>query len=419
MNLIQTAILHYSAPPVVGGVEAVIYAHAATMLEAGYPVSVIAGRGDKAALPAGTEFVRIAEIDSQHPAIIEASQELERGRVPDNFDDLVTRIAEKLAPLLNRFDNAIFHNLFTKHFNLPLTAALFRLLDQGQVRHAIAWCHDFTWTSPNSRTKVFPGYPWDLLRTYHAEVDYVVVSQKRQRELADLYGCPLEKVQVIFNGVDPNTLLGLSEPGQALVKQLDLLKSDLILLMPVRITQAKNIEYALRVVAALKSQAITQKLVLTGPPDPHDDKSMEYYRGLKALRRQLQVEEETCFVFESGSDPHQPFTIDARVVGDLFRVSDIMFMPSHREGFGMPVLEAGLSGIQVMSTEVPAALEIGGEDIILFSTSDEPDQVASQIQSWMGCSPIYRLRRRVRQNYTWQALFRHEIELLLQAGKER
>jgi hypothetical protein len=39
------AILHYSAPPVVGGVEAVIAAHVKTFQEAGYPVTVIAGRG--------------------------------------------------------------------------------------------------------------------------------------------------------------------------------------------------------------------------------------------------------------------------------------------------------------------------------------------------------------------------------------
>ena len=44
----NTAILHYSAPPVVGGVEAVISAHAEVFQRNGYPVTVVAGRGDPA-----------------------------------------------------------------------------------------------------------------------------------------------------------------------------------------------------------------------------------------------------------------------------------------------------------------------------------------------------------------------------------
>ena len=59
MTNTKTAILHYSAPPIVGGVESVIQAHAQVFLQAGYPVTVIAGRGEQASLPAGTGFVTL------------------------------------------------------------------------------------------------------------------------------------------------------------------------------------------------------------------------------------------------------------------------------------------------------------------------------------------------------------------------
>ena len=153
----HTAILHYTAPPVVGGVEAVIQAHARAFMEAGYPVTVVAGWGDGGALPPGVEFVRISEMDSRFQEIVEASEFLERGEVPNGFGSLVDQLEESLAETLARFDNVIAHNVFTKHFNLPLTAALHRLLDADTIRHCIAWCHDFTWTSPNSRSKVHPG----------------------------------------------------------------------------------------------------------------------------------------------------------------------------------------------------------------------------------------------------------------------
>ena len=48
--------------------------------------------------------------------------------------------------------------------------------------------------------------------------------------------------------------LALSQPGEALIERLGLWESDLVLLMPVRITQAKNIEYAIQVTAALKQR---------------------------------------------------------------------------------------------------------------------------------------------------------------------
>lgn len=413
MDKPTTAILHYTAPPVVGGVELVIQAHAQTFLQAGYPVTVVAGRGQTAALDAGADLITIPEIDSQHATVAQISSELEQGAVPPAFGKLADHLSTVLAPILEPFDNLIVHNVLTKHFNLPLTAALYRLVAAGAIEHCIGWCHDFTWTSPSSRSKVHPGHPWDLLRTYHPEVTYVVVSQQRQQELARLLDCPPERIRVVYNGVDPEGLLGLSADGHALATRLGVLDSDLVLLMPVRVTQAKNIEYALEVVAALKARQCRLKLILTGPPDPHDAESMGYLRSLQALRRQLGVDAEMRFVFESGPDPDQPYGIDAGVVGDLFRVSDLMFMPSHREGFAMPVLEAGLAGIPVVCTEVPAAIEIGGDDVILFDASEDPGRLAERILGWAGSNRVHRLRRRVRQNYTWQAIFHRDIKPLL------
>ncbi len=427
LNAGGTAIMHYAAPPVVGGVEGVIEAHVRTFVQAGYPVAVIAGRGDGDTLPAEVEFIQIPEIDTQHPKIAEVSSLLSVGSVPPAFDDIVNHLAETLAPALDRFENLIVHNVFTKRFNLPLTAALFRLLDEAVISHCIAWCHDIGWTSDHSRPNLHPGHPWDLLRTYREDVTYVVVSEQRRQALTDLFNSTArsgsatrvdpESIHVVYNGVDPVSLLGLTEEGRELIDRLDLLASDIILLMPVRVTQAKNVELALRVMSALKAHDADAKLVLTGPPDPHDEESMAYFRDLQALRRELGVEDEMRFVFESGPDAEEGFTIDMTVVADLFRVSDIVFMPSHREGFGMPVLEAGLVGRPVVCTDVPAAQEIGGEDVTIIDPNGDAEGIAEWILSLVEETPIHRLRRRVRQGYTWRALFKRDIEPLLRGTK--
>jgi glycosyltransferase involved in cell wall biosynthesis len=392
-------------------------AHLHLFLQAGYRMTVLAGRGEQAALPPGTNFLQIPELDSQHPQTLEMSRQLEQGQVPPNFEQMATKIAEQLVSELASMDCLLVHNVFTKHFNLPLTAALARLLDQKVIRRCVAWCHDMTWTSPNSRSKVFPGYPWDLLRTPRADITYVAISQERRRDLANLFECPPEQIKLIYNGVDPGELLALSDPGLALIDRLGLWDSDLNLLMPFRVTQAKNIELAMQVVAALKEKGIRPKLVVTGPPDPHEPMNMEYFRSLLRLRRQLGVVRQMRFVYESGPNPAEPFTIDMPQVAELLRVSDALFMPSHREGFGMPVLEAGLLGLPVFCAEVvPAAREIGGQDLIRFSPQANPNQVADLIAKWAKASPVLNLRRRIRQELTWRSIFQREILPLLRQG---
>ena len=389
-------------------------AHARAFLQRGYPVSIIAGQGSPAALPQGCELILVPEMDTQHPDILTVGEILEIGEVPPEFDTLSEQLRDTLAPLVSRFDNLIVHNVFTKHFNLPLTCAIFELLDSGTISNCIAWHHDFTWTSPRSRSKVHPGYPWDLLRTFRPDVTHVTISQQRHRELSGLYNCPEDEIHVVYNGVDAAEIFGLTYEGDALIQRLDLLAADLIMLMPVRVTKAKNIEYALEVVAALKAEGVQVKLLLTGPPDPHDAGSMAYFRSLQERRDKLGLDQEMHFVFESGPQAGEPYLISLDVVFDLYRVADVMFMPSHQEGFGMPVLEAGLLGLPVVASDsVPAAIEIGGEDILQFSLDWPPERLGKQLLTWTMDDKRLRLARRTRQAFTWEAIFHDKIEPLL------
>lgn len=409
----KAAILHYSVPPVVGGVEAVIVAHANQLLKAGFSVTLVAGVGDRSSLPAKTELKLIPGMDSRDPDIVRASQQLEGGEIPGVFEALTANLERQLEPILQSMDNVIVHNVLTKHFNLPLTAALVQLLDRGKIRNCIAWCHDFTWTSPHSQSSVHPGYPWDMLRTYREDVRYVTVSQFRQRELADLFGCPLERIQVIYDGVDPTDLYSLSQDGESMIEHLGLGSADLILLMPVRITQAKNIEFALQMLSILKSRGIAPKLIITGPPDPHDPENLKYYQSLLQMRQQLNLVDEVRFVYETGPQPEKGYTIGLPLVRELYRVADMLFMPSHREGFGMPILEAGLIGMPIASTEIPAVEEIGGQEVLRYAHDAPADEVAEMILKCSQTDPVHLLRRRIRQNFTWEAIFENNILPLL------
>ncbi len=406
----STAFLHYSAPPVIGGVEAVIQAHSQVFRKNDFPVAVIAGRGDDAALAQGTVFHQIPEMDTQNEKVLEINYSLEKGAIPDSFETFKNQLYEALEGILVNYENVIVHNILTKHFNIPLTAALLQLVDDGTIQNCIGWCHDFSWTSPNSRSKVHEGHPWDLLRRYNPKIKYVTVSQERQKTLAQLYNQPEEMISVIYNGVDPQNVLGFSQEGKALIDRLSLLDCELVLLMPVRVTKAKNIEYAMELLVELKTKGILPKLIVTGPPDPHSETIMDYYRTIQQRRQELDLVNEMRFVYESGPQSEVPYEIEMDVVGDLYRVSDIMLMPSHREGFGMPILEAGLVGIPAICTDkVPVAVEIGGDDVIVFNGDEAPVSLAHKIVKWTQTNPQHHFRKLIRTKYTWRAIFEQEI----------
>ena len=80
----------------------------------------------------------------------------------------------------------------------------------------------------------------------------------------------------------------------------------------------------------------------------------------------------------------------------------------------MPVVEAGLLGLPVVASEtVPAAGEIGGEDVLLFTLDQPPQTLAKQLTPWLEADKRLRLARRMRQGFTWEAIFRNDIEPLL------
>jgi hypothetical protein len=125
-------------------VEAMIQAHTEAFIQAGYPATVLAGSGEDEALSPGVSLIRIPEMDTRYSEVTQMSSRLEQGEVPPDFDNMVNLLIGVLTPTLSSFDIVIIHNLFTKHFNLSLTAALHILLDAGKLGRCIAWCHNFT-----------------------------------------------------------------------------------------------------------------------------------------------------------------------------------------------------------------------------------------------------------------------------------
>lgn len=398
-------ILHYAGPPIIGGVESTIAYHARLLAEQGYPVSVIAGRGEK--FHQAVPFQKVPEIDSRHADVLEVGAELASGYIGPSFTRLRERLVTKLEPLLENSDVCIVHNAITLHKNLPLTAALYALLDRGDTAW-IAWCHDFAWQDSLYISDLHPGYPWDLMRQPWPGVRYVVVSEHRRARLAALLDLPVEVIHVVTPGVDMGEFLGLSPTTLQLVKELELLQADPLMLLPARVTRRKNIQLAIQITAALVAWFPQAKLLITGPPGPHNPKNQAYLQSLQLLKVKLGLETNVYFLYEHG-EKGEPFHAPYAVVSELYRLADLLLFPSLREGFGIPVLEAGLVHLPIFATNIGPIRESAGELAHLFDPNIDPGIIANSIASFLKGDPVARLRRRVLRRFTWQAILNNQL----------
>ena len=381
--------------------------HARLFVEHGHAVEVFAGRGR--GFDRRVPVHHWPELDSKHPEVVAVTAELARGEVSPRFAALRDRLIAGWLTALASFDAAIVHNAFTLHFNLPLTAALHAVADRPGPR-LVAWCHDLSWSNPLYRPTMRDAYPWTLLRTCHPAVRYVVVSRDRQRDLATLAGVAPERLTVIPGGIDPAGWLSLRPATRRVLAALRLEPEELVLLLPARITRRKNIQFAIRVVAALRDRGARPRLLVTGPPGPHNVRAGAYLHELLALRAELGVQAEVELLY-----PHR---LSDATVADLYRVADAMIFPSSQEGFGIPLLEAGLARLPVFCSDLPPFREIAGDRVHYFALDENPSTVADRLLEFLATDPAARLRRRVRQEYTWDVLFPRLIEPLVNESRQ-
>ena len=402
------ALVHYAAPPVVGGVERVLARQAVLMADAGHAVRIVAGRGE--APDPRVRFVEIPLIDPRHPTIASLQRALDEGHVPPEFAEVVATITAALDASLAGVDVVIAHNVCSINLNLALTAALHDLSDRPGSPRLIVWHHDLAWVSPLDRPTLHSGAPWDLLRTAWPGAVQVVVSEGRRAELAAVAGIQPETIAVVPNGVDVARMLKLERRTVELIARTDLFDAVPLLLMPARITPRKNVELALRVVAEMRAAGRPAGLIVTGPVDPHRPSGLAYLEQLLALRHALALDDYAWFMSE---DPHGP-PPDA-VVHDLYHLADVLFMPSLDEGFGLPILEAGINRLPIVCTGLPALRELAGDAALYIGADDDPARISTGVLRLVDADRLGRLARDVRAKYSWEAVFRDWIAPLLAA----
>lgn len=404
----KIAILSYSCPPIVGGVEKVVGAHSKLIADNGLKPRVIVGAGEQFDKRIPVKI--ISKLSPGQSQIKKITQSLKKGKIPANFEKVRDLLKQILKRNLQVFDKIFIHNVMSMHFNLPATVALFEIISQNPQKFII-WSHDNTFTRRRYKDFQRRKYPWNILLKTIPGVSYVAVSRFRARELSKLTRFPLNKIKVVPNGIDPKELLGLSSEVYEIYATLKLALRDLNLFLPARILPRKNIELAIKVVGVFKKKGINTALLLTGAYDPYNLDAKKYYQYLKDLVKKLNLKEEVFFLKEEKGG----FNITDKIVRDLFQICDILFFPSKEEGFGIPLIEAGIFGKPVVASNIASFKETGKDtDVVFFDLGEAPESIAKRIIEIKEKSQTYKLYKRVLREYSWEGIFRKHIAKLLE-----
>ncbi len=410
----RVGLVHYSGPPGVGGVESTMAHQARFLAHAGWTPILIVGAGEP--FDPAVELRCLPAMASLHTEVLAVKADLDRGVVGPPFDALRSELTRELRRATDDLDILLVHNVLSLHKNLALTAALWDLWQGKAWARLIAWHHDPAWDRPDYREELHPGEPWDRLRQAWPNTTQVVVSEALRERWSRLTGLPSSDIQVIPPGVDPAELGRWSPTTCRLYEALTLAKADIVLLLPSRLTRRKNIEFAMEILEAMRRESsLDVRLLVTGPPGAHNPANRSYVDELTDLRHNLGLDAAVHFLYRL--DPQTPEALDDATIADLFSLADGLLMPSRDEGFGIPLLEAGLARLPIFCSDIPAFRETGGTEVTRFGLDDTPAEVARTVLGSLERDRAYRLSRRVRREFTWGQVLRRRLLPLLEEDR--
>lgn len=191
----------------------------------------------------------------------------------------------------------------------------------------------------------------------------ICVSNGVKSYIEQHYHTPLEKIDVVYGGVDTDKF-SPSNINVEFIKDFQRaydLDGKFIVSIVGRITQLKDIETFIRAIARLQKDIPHVKALIVG--GVHQNKE-DYLEALKNLVRDLKLEKEIVFV---GSQSN---------IAEIYALSDVVVSSSKKpESFGRSIVEA-----IAMNTPVVASNHGGAKEIIIDGVNGYFFEVGNEVQ---------------------------------------
>ncbi|MBX2896298.1 MAG: glycosyltransferase family 4 protein [Cyclobacteriaceae bacterium] len=201
-------------------------------------------------------------------------------------------------------------------------------------------------------------YTWKLKKACASADVVIAVSQQTASDLQEFLNVPASKIKVVYQGCHPNFKLIASEQQRQRVKAKYKLPNEFLLCVGT-IERRKNVLTLLKAVAGLNN---SPPLVIVG-------KATEY------------IKEVNDFI-AANNLKHRVFIYHDVAFADLpivYQLAQVFIYPSLFEGFGIPIVEAIVSGVPVITSTGSCFVEAGGEATVYVDPNNE-EALAAQIQ---------------------------------------
>ena len=395
----EVILIHYSYPPVIGGVESILRQHAALFSRHGHDVTVLAGSGEP---DAGARVEIVPELAPSHPLRAAMDAELAAGAPGPAFASLQRQLATFFAVRLAAADAVFVHNVLTMPFQLAATAALSAWAASRPRPRIVQWIHDLAVLNPDYAFAHPDVFPWNLLRQPPAGVRHVAVSGLRCRQFEELTG--FAGCTVVPNGIDAAETLALTPPVAALAARSGWPGRWPVLFHPTRLLRRKNVELGIDVTAALRDAGERPLYIVTAASDPHHAPSRAYAASLRQRVRELQLEDDVVLAQEH-------FPVGDADVAAFYRMADALFFPSRQEGFGLPLVEAAVNRLPVFASRIEPLTDLG--DAHWFVPDAPAVEIAALVRSTLGNDTPHMARRAALARFHWEMLYPRFLAPLL------
>lgn len=237
-------------------------------------------------------------------------------------------------------------------------------------------------------------FPWKVrLRTliYYTlsirrAAKVVAVSKYTAEEITRRYNLPRERIAIVRNGpsFQPETYFEPREPAQ-----------EKYILTVGRIEPRKNVGLLAEAFQMADLEGV--KLKIVGSFDPEFEKSQIMGSGVEII---------------SGLD-------DGKLI-ELYRKASLFVYPSAAEGFGLPLLDAVLFGLPVISSDQTSLPEVGGKHATYFNptTPDSTALLANLLRGHFTNRPLPHAtpieRQEHAKNFSWDNSAERFVETLMQ-----
>lgn len=407
----KIGIVHYTYPPVIGGVEKIIFDHAQLFAENDYPTTIISGDG-KNENPK-INFIHIPEIKSLgiiNPVLRE--KVLMEPHFTEEFYQMSDLIYSKMQASLDHIDVLFIHNIMTLTFNPCVNFALVKYIKNHPNKKFIIWIHDII-LDPMRKKKSFLNIELEeLIYKPLANVTYIGISNFLKKTLVQEIGYPEHRINIIPNGININSLLNLHPLTKKIFSRFKLDHFDYLIFLPTKIMRHKNIDLCLKIFNEIKKLYPSSLLVVTAKNFPHN-KDHSYVSEIQNLINELKLKNNVLFLHEEIDSAHRE--IEYKVVDDFYRLSDIVFFLSSFENFGLPLLESGITKTPILVSNLEVFKEIESENIYYADLENESyQQIAAKVIEILKNNKQISFFNKVKKTYNFDFIFNSKIIPLIE-----